>query len=167
MEQTNLLRYRLCVGRQQRGLSLIEVLIAVLVLSVGLLGLAGMNMAGIRNNHNAYMRSQATFMASDMLDRMRINRTEAIVEETYDRNLGDSSPAVEDLDDADFSPSMAAQDVNAWLTTLSSVLPSGDGSIDCNPATEQCSVTVRWSERLGRGEGGEARTVDFIVRARL
>ena len=59
------------------GFTLIEVLIAMLVLAVGLLGLAGMQATGIRNNLSAYNRSLATQLAYDMADRMRSNVADA------------------------------------------------------------------------------------------
>ncbi len=59
------------------GFTLIEVLIAVLVLAGGLLGLAGLQATSLRNNQSAYNRSQATQLAYDMADRMRSNVADA------------------------------------------------------------------------------------------
>ncbi len=59
------------------GFTLIEVLIAMLVLAVGLLGLAGLQATSLRNNQSAYNRSQATQLAYDLADRMRANFTES------------------------------------------------------------------------------------------
>ena len=56
-----------------QGFTLIEVLIAVLVLSIGLLGLASLQAASLKNNYGAYMRSQASILANDMADRIRSN----------------------------------------------------------------------------------------------
>ena len=58
---------------KSRGFTLVEVLVAVLVLAIGLLGLAGLQVTGLRNNQSAYYRSQATQLAYDMADRMRAN----------------------------------------------------------------------------------------------
>ena len=55
------------------GFTLIEVLIAMLVLAVGLLGLAGLQATSLRNNQSAYNRSQATQLAYDLADRIRAN----------------------------------------------------------------------------------------------
>jgi len=57
----------------QIGFTLIEVLIAVVVLSIGLLGLAGLQTTGLHSNHSANLRTQATLLAYDMTDRMRTN----------------------------------------------------------------------------------------------
>ncbi|SEA63410.1 type IV pilus assembly protein PilV [Thiothrix caldifontis] len=78
---------RLSSRRQQSGLSLLEVLIATVVLSTGLLGLAGLQIAGMKTTHNSYQMQQATWIVHDLLEQMRANRTEVFRVDT------DSSPA--------------------------------------------------------------------------
>ena len=56
------------------GFSLIEVLVALLVLLIGLLGVVRMQLLSVQNNQGAYLRTQATYIAADMMDRMRANR---------------------------------------------------------------------------------------------
>lgn len=58
---------------QQAGFSLLEVLIALLVLAIGLLGLAALQNVGLRLNSQSYERTQATILIDDMIDRMRAN----------------------------------------------------------------------------------------------
>tara|TARA_R110002111_G_scaffold8723_3_gene31414 strand:- start:2652 stop:3113 length:462 start_codon:yes stop_codon:yes gene_type:complete len=60
-------------SNQQQGFGLIEVLITVVILAIGLLGLAGLQATGLNFNHSAYQRSQATTLAYDIIDRMRAN----------------------------------------------------------------------------------------------
>ena len=126
-----------------RGITLIEVLVTVVVLAFGLLGLAGLQANSLRNNHSAYLRSQATYLATDIIDRMRANRLEAIgntvvVNEFYDIDLGVVAP--------DASGSALTQaDVTAWKNNLG-ILPSGDGVINCDNATAVCTVVVVWAE---------------------
>ena len=55
------------------GFSLLEVLVALVILSVGLLGLARMQSTGLRQNNSAYFHSQATTLAYAILDRIRVN----------------------------------------------------------------------------------------------
>ncbi len=62
------------IFRRQAGFSLLEVLIAALVLSVGLLGLAGLQIAGMKTTHNSYQVQQGTWIVQDLLERMRANR---------------------------------------------------------------------------------------------
>ena len=65
--------------RPQRpaGFTLLEVLVALVVLSIGLLGLSGLQTSSLRNNHAAFLRSQATLLKTDIIDRMRANRESA------------------------------------------------------------------------------------------
>ena len=57
----------------QAGFTIIEMLIAVLVISIGLLGMAGLQTTGIQQSHNSYLKTQASMLAYDMADRMRSN----------------------------------------------------------------------------------------------
>lgn len=61
-----------CLQRQA-GFSLIEVMVAALVLSIGLIGLAGLQAVSLRQNQSAFMRSQVSAMVYDLADRMRAN----------------------------------------------------------------------------------------------
>jgi type IV pilus assembly protein PilV len=63
--------------RAGRGFTLIETLVAVLVLSIGLLGIAALQLTSLQSNSTATQRSQATFLAYDIVDRMRANRRSA------------------------------------------------------------------------------------------
>src|SRR5215469_7388300 len=58
---------------RRNGFTLLEVLIALLVFSLGLLGLAGLLVVSVKTNHSAYLRTQASFLAHGMADRMRAN----------------------------------------------------------------------------------------------
>lgn len=60
---------------KQQGFTLLEVLITIIILSVGMLGVANLQMLGLNYNNNAYHRSQAVQLAYDIIDRMRLNPT--------------------------------------------------------------------------------------------
>ena len=102
---------------KQRGFSMLEVLVAMLVVSIGLLGLAGLTAASIRNNQSAYQRSIASWLAYDILDRMRANRNVAQAG-TYVINLG-AAPG----------GGQASTDLTEWKQELAASLPTGDGSV--------------------------------------
>jgi type IV pilus assembly protein PilV len=110
--------------RAQRGISLIEMLIALLVLSFGLLGLAGLQALSLKNNQSAYLRSQATMVAYDVLDRIRARRSELMV--------------------ADFSAPFSDTGIDGWADDVAARLPGGKGTIAC--AGGVCTVTVSWSD---------------------
>jgi type IV pilus assembly protein PilV len=65
---------RLNLPRRARGFTLIEVMVAIVILSVGMLGVAGLMVTGIQFSHSSLQRSQATQLAYDMIDRMRSNQ---------------------------------------------------------------------------------------------
>ena len=61
--------------RSRKGLSLIEILVTVLVLSIGLLGIAATQTVGMSFNHDSYLRSQATMLINELTERMSLNLT--------------------------------------------------------------------------------------------
>ena len=61
------------ISLQQRGFGMIEAIVSMAVLSVGLLGLAGLQAAGARANYDAYLHSQAAMISQDMFERIRSN----------------------------------------------------------------------------------------------
>jgi type IV pilus assembly protein PilV len=119
------------------GFTLLEVLIAILVLAIGLLGLAGLQVTGLRADHSAFHRSQATMLAYDILDVLRANRQDAR-NGAYNLGLGDGAPT---------GSSRSAQDLNRWLAELANRLPQGDGGVTV--ANNLVTVTVQWDDSRG------------------
>ena len=76
---------------RHRGFTLIEALVALVVLSIGLLGVAALQLASLQANYGASQRTQATFLAQDIVDRMRANRDAAVAGD-YDIDFGDAAP---------------------------------------------------------------------------
>ena len=135
--------------KKNTGFTLIEVLIAMLVLAVGLLGLAGFQVFSLRNNQSAYNRSQATQLAYDMADKIRANPSEAnnLASSTYVLTSAailqtscNSSPGC--------TPALMAQNDRAlWNTNIISALGSfGAGSITVDPATKVFTITINWDD---------------------
>jgi len=104
-----------------RGFTLIEALVALIVLSIGLLGIAGMQISGLRANQSAASRTQASYLADDIADRMRANYTAARNGE-YDVALGGTKSGT----------TPAQLDVQAWVAELAT-LPGGKGSVAVTP----------------------------------
>jgi type IV pilus assembly protein PilV len=123
--------------RSQQGVALLEVLIAFFVLSIGLLGLAGLQIKALQFNQSAFQQSQATVAVYDMLDRMRLNRS-AISSGAYNTGGFVSTHSGGNLADAD---------LNTWLTAISGNLPNGEGSVECD-GNLVCVVSVRWTSRF-------------------
>lgn len=152
---------------KQLGFTLLEVLVAVLVLAIGLLGLAGLMASSVRNNQSAYQRTQATWLAYDIVDRMRVNRAAALAS-SYDTALGTPATCAAN---PSLSGAMAAQDLTDWKNSLACVLPVGDGSVVV-AADRTVTVTVQWND--SRGTGGNASNAlqgdeqqQFQIRTRL
>jgi len=129
--------------QQQKGFTLLEVLVAIVVLSVGLLGLAGLMASSVRNTHSAYQRTQAAWLAYDAIDMMRANRTAALAAaNNYNIPLGTAASA---------SSGLAGPDITGWKTTLATTLPAGDGSVAVTAATGAATVIVQWNDSRGTG----------------
>lgn len=140
---------------KQSGFTLLEVLVAMLVLTIGLLGLAGLMASSMRNNLSASHRTQATWMAADIIDRMRANRASAIAG-TYATALG--TPVACTV--AAPTGTVPVQDIAAWKSQLGCVLPTGDGSIAVTNAA-RATVVIRWNDSRGsQGSATETFTVD-------
>lgn len=116
-------------GHRQAGFTMIEVLITVLVLSIGLLGLAALQATGLKESQMAYMRSQAVLLAYDMADRIRAN---PIQSGQYDVDLTPDAGSV------------AESDRNEWNANLA-LLPDSTGDVQDNGGGD-FTITIRWNE---------------------
>ncbi|HDQ41683.1 MAG TPA: type IV pilus modification protein PilV [Desulfonatronum sp.] len=142
------------------GFSLLEVLVGLIILAVGLLGLAGLQVMSLRQNNDAYLRSQATLMAYDILDRMRANRSHAI-DGRYEIDF-DESPASS-------LPDAVKSDLALWKGALSATLPGpGDGSIEMSDNTVVV-VTIKWQEKKFREttDGADTEWLEFTTQSEL
>lgn len=111
-----------------QGFTMLEVLVALLVISFGLLGLVGLQTVGLQYTHSASLRTTATQLAYDMADRMRANQ--AGVKAGYYNNPTSPSETPACLQDAGCSAQqMAETDVAIWKQELARVLPQGDGVV--------------------------------------
>lgn len=135
----------LCIAYPRcQGLTLVEVLISLIVLSIGILGLTTLQTASLNFNAAASQRSQATALAYDMADRMRANRQAALGGE-YDIAFQDPTPACAAPATAG---TVATQDISAWRMALACRLPLATGSIARNGT--EVTVTVQWDDSHGR-----------------
>jgi len=121
-----------------RGFTLIEALVALVVLSIGLLGVAGMQIAGLRANMSAASRTQASYLAADIVDRMRANNSNARAGQYEVKNMGDTITGA----------TTNALDVQAWVAELQT-LPSGKGTIHVDPVTNVATVVIQWVDSRG------------------
>jgi type IV pilus assembly protein PilV len=130
------------------GFTLIEVLVAVLVLAIGLLGMAGLQTYSVGNTHSAYLRSQATFLSYDIIDRMRANPGQAQAG-SYNTVFADAPPtSPPNCETSVCTPAqMASFDLSQWLLGLAGRLPGGDGQITTDVTGTIYTVAVSWDDR--------------------
>lgn len=135
------------------GFTLIEVLIAMLVLAVGLLGLAGLQATGIKNNQSAYYRGQAIQLAYDLADRMRANADRIQANANSAAGLAAyttilPSAATEKINCLNtigcIPAAMAENDLFEWNRDVTTVLPSGTGNIAV--AANTYTITIIWDD---------------------
>ncbi len=128
------------------GFSLIEVLVALLVLSIGLLGLAALQTTGLKFNHQSYERTQAVMQAYDVIDRMRANRSgsDRSINGIYESVAIGNQPGSTDCLSVSCNVSQLAEfDIRQWNAANSTLLPEGKGAI-CrgNFSTDLTSCTI-------------------------
>ncbi len=132
--------------KNSHGFTLLEVMIALVIFSVGLLGLAGLQSRGLQSNTVAQFRTLAVIEAYDMADRIRANPV-GIADGNYD-NLNNPAPAAgaDCLNVACTPQQIADLDYFEWINQLQQSLPSGHGIVAGNGAGSQFTVTVMWDE---------------------
>lgn len=121
---------------RQAGVSLIEVMVAVFVLSVGLLGVAALMGNALQFNQGAQARTQAVLLASDIIERARVNRTNVNAYAIANTN-GDCTSIVA-------GATVAAWDMSEWLRQVGCALPGGSAQIAV--AGGQMTVTLQWAD---------------------
>lgn len=146
---------------RSKGFTLIETLVALVILCIGLLGVAALQLMSLRSNHGSAMRTQATYLAYEIVDRMRANRDAALAG-NYNIALG-ATPS---------GGTLAGSDLVAWKQNIARTLPAvdnagtpefADGSVAQNGTI--FTVTIRWNDL---DDTGAARTpVQFQMQTQL
>lgn len=141
-----------------RGAGLIEVLVAVLVLGIGLLGIAGLQATALRNSQSSLERSQAAVLSYAILDAMRANRTAAL-DGDYEVGLTCETPAA--------GGTLAEDDMSRWIGALKAGLnESACGEVQRVAGTDIFTVTVRWNDQRASGSA-EEDNVSVTTRTRI
>ena len=131
-------------SRVSFGFSLIEVLISVVILAIGLLGIAALQVNAIRFNHSAQLRSMAVAQVGNIMDRMQANH--AGLESGFYNSVS-GIPSLPSCTDCSASE-IALIDVNEWNSLNATLLPSGQGSVLKNG--DKYTIIIRWdNERTG------------------
>jgi type IV pilus assembly protein PilV len=168
-------------ARRARGFSLFEVMVAVVVFSIGLIGLGLLLTASIRANHVGFLHTQATFVAESIADSMRANVI-GVWQDNYDGTWDAATPApANDCVAAACTPAqLAARDVALWGRMVGQLLPAGNGTIACTPRagrpvptaadllsspvyTGTCVVTLAWQEQTEAADSTVAGSFSWVV----
>ena len=162
----NARRYSL---QKQRGVSLVEVLIAVLIFSLGMIGLGGLLIFATQSNHVAFLRTQVTFLAHNMADRMSANPI-GVWSGAYN-NLNYPLGVSQDCSTGCTPADLAVHDQEIWSSQLKTFLPDNadlKATIDCDttgitytppsgqlslrpPYGGTCRMKITWDEH-GNGD---------------
>lgn len=123
------------IMRKQNGFSMLEALVTLLIVSLGLLGIAGIIANSLKVNQGAQARSQASWLANDIIDRMRANRTTA----------EGGAYALASCEPAPVGGTVANDDLSQWCGAVKTALgPTGNGSVAL--AANKVTVTVQWDD---------------------
>lgn len=152
-----------CFGLQS-GITMIEVLVTMVIVSVGLLGAAAMVINGLESNRNAYLRTQASILAYDMADRIRANSAEADSYDGFSFKAGGALPEVPACVSSSSgcnASNMGAVDRAQWAASLDKsdggvvLLPEAQGTI--TQSGDEFVVTVSWVESQWSEGDGEVK----------
>lgn len=147
-----------CAGaRTQRGAGLLEVMIAVLIMGVGLLGIAAMQATALRNGQSSLERSQAVIQTYAILDVMRANRVNAVA--GYYNTAGSAAQctASTPVSGSPAGQQAAQAEVNNWLAALKQTVGAAGDETTCGRVScvansiggGTCTVMVQWDDSRG------------------
>ena len=149
-----------CASVRNRGVGMVEVLVAMTVLSVGLLGVASMQIQAMRSATSATHRVIAVQKAAEVVERMRVNPlgvVDAAGDSSYNFAMGSSGTNNGCGQDVSGEPTactpaqMAADDYYNWINALDAAFvnmqPDGSIVVQTNTPFPTVTVTVTWTER--------------------
>ena len=129
--------------RKTNGFTLIEVLIAMLVIAIGFMGITALQYKGLKYNTDAVLRTQINFLAYDLADRMRLNRDNIASYVDNDTITTTAPTGCNEATGAD-----ATNDLNCWKLLAYNSLPPGT-TTDISVSGSQYTITIGWTDRDG------------------
>jgi type IV pilus assembly protein PilV len=150
-------------ARRCAGITLVEAMVAVLVLSLGLIGLASLQLNGLRFNRDAYLRSQATVLLYEVLEQLRMDRSNAVDNATY---TGSYQAAAADAV-CNVQGTGSAAVIGCWRVRLRDRVPGAVLTV-AGPAgsdNDQFTVSLSWGDtwRAADAEAAQAESFQTLV----
>ena len=135
----------------QQGFSMIEVLVTLLIISLALLGTAGLQAYSMRLSQGGQFRTQAVFLAADLAERMEANKPGSVAGAYVVANSNVAvTPSTACVDAACAAAALAAFDVAQWQNAITTTLPQSSWTVAQtvagNPSTY--TITISWVDRL-------------------
>ena len=146
---------------KQNGLGMIEVLVALVIMAVGLLGLAAMQVTATQTTTQSAQKTQAILLAEDMIERVRANQSNA---GSYDG----VSVGSDDSCSLNYTPSgsnVASNDVNGWGNSVRCLLADGSGQVEVDTSARTVEVTLSWESRKDSGDADAIAGEDTVTLA--
>jgi type IV pilus assembly protein PilV len=132
---------------KQRGSSLVEIMVTLVLFSIGMLGLAGLQGSAIRFTEQSNFYTQAEVHIADIVARMRANSV-AVLGGSYDDTIS-ATPSVNCLTTACTAANFAEYDLSAWDRSIKQVFPNGEGSVVATVGVPmQFTVSIVWVRAL-------------------
>ena len=129
---------------KSRGDTMIEVLVTVIILAVGVLGVAAMQVTTLQNLNSSYSTSVAEIVAEDFSERMRANPVAALANDYVHSTL--PTTTTDCVNNACTLTQLATYDKESWWATLTGVLPAATGQVARIAGTNTFVITVRWDD---------------------
>jgi type IV pilus assembly protein PilV len=145
MNKISLPIHRIQSSKSSTGFTLIEVLIALLILAIGVLGIAALQFKALKYSYDSNVRNQISFLASDIADRMRINRTNiSAYPANYTVDIDSPSAACNNATGAN-----VANDLLCWYNAIDAAMPHGS-TANITVVGSLYTVAMGWTDREGQ-----------------
>ena len=144
-----------------KGFTLIEVLVSLLILAIGVLGIAALQFKGLKFANDAYFRSQISFLAYDIADRMRLNAADPSTFVTDTNNpytVGLTAPTTACTQTGTGTVTQA-NDLICWHHLIFNAMPPGSTATISEPSTDFFTVALAWTDREG-----QTHTINYSFR---
>jgi type IV pilus assembly protein PilV len=152
---------------RQRGVTIVEGLVALVILSVGMLGIASLYVTSLKTGRTALLRTQAVNLVNDMIDSIRANGTARATYRLANRAAVPSNPVDCGQDGVCTRDQIAQQDLKTWVAAVVEALPGAETSIAYTPSAAGVPdiyvVRVRWQESGGESYAYDASLEMFPV----